>query len=193
MEKTGLVNKLEEKIKGIPPKSIVLLHLPPEIHSIEVTYMLFRSIDSLGYSCIYITADRLGTDLIDRISETFDLSKLMENKRLALIDVTGIKSGERLGIFYVANPSALTDLNITITQALRSIRHEPEKTWLILDSISTLLVFNATETVLRFLHTLINILRLNEYYGVMFAIKGGLEEPIITTIAHYCDKIITFP
>jgi KaiC/GvpD/RAD55 family RecA-like ATPase len=154
--------------------------------------MLLRLIESLGYSGIYVTANRPGIDLIDKLSKMgFDPSKMMEKKRLAIIDATGIKSEERRGIFYVANPGALTDLNMAVASALGSIRHEHGKTWLILDSISTLLVFNAAETVLRFLHTIIGKLRVQECYGVMFAIKGGLEDPIIGTVAHYCDQIIT--
>lgn len=196
MEKGGLGDKyaliLEEKMKRIPPKSIVLLHLPPEIHFVEVTGVLFRLIETLGYSAVYVTANRPGIDLVDRISKIgFDLARMLLNKTLAIIDATGIKSEERHGIFYVANPSALTDLNIAVTSALGAIRKEPEKTWFILDSISTLLVFNATENVLRFLHMIIGKLRVQECYGVMFAIKGGLEEPMISTIAHYCDLIIS--
>jgi len=86
---------------------------------------------------------------------------------------------------HIASPQSLTELAVTIRN-----RVDTEKPDLVLfDSISTLLIYNDQMSTLRFLHTIMTMMRLKDPKVLYFAVDGDVQR-IIKTIVLFADAVI---
>jgi hypothetical protein len=86
---------------------------------------------------------------------------------------------------YVPSPNDLTKTSIAITNMLK--KFEPE--FVILDSMSTLLIYESIETSSVFLHSLVN--RITSYGSkfLLLSVPGEKEEKLIKNLSLVVDKI----
>jgi hypothetical protein len=86
---------------------------------------------------------------------------------------------------YVSSPNDLTKTSIAITKMLK--KFEPE--FVILDSMSTLLIYESIETSSIFLHALVN--RITSYGSkfLLLSVPGEKEEKLIKNLSLVVDKI----
>lgn len=88
---------------------------------------------------------------------------------------------------FLPNPSDITNLGIAITETLRKI---PDgKRCVVLDDISTLLLYSPSGTVLKFLHFMVTKLRLLEVEGIFFSVDHALAPQVISQMETLMDKI----
>jgi len=93
-------------------------------------------------------------------------------------------------IRYVNNPGNLTDLGIAITEILKSM---PEgKKCILFDSVSMLLIHTPTVTAAKFLHFVVNKLKLSDVSGIFLCVEKGLDPVIISQMSSFVDKIVEF-
>ncbi|MEN6609306.1 MAG: hypothetical protein ABFC24_00545 [Methanoregulaceae archaeon] len=89
---------------------------------------------------------------------------------------------------FLPNPSDITNLGIAITETLHRV---PEgKRCVVLDDISTLLLYSPSGTVLKFMHFLITKLRLLEVEGLFFSVDHALAPQVISQMQTMMDKIV---
>lgn len=170
------MSKIEEKLKGVPPKSIVIVDTPLEENQIGLTadFLKFRRNDK----GIYVSSNRPTNDLIEKLLVYgFDMKEALEAGRLCVIDLMSKSIGacELKGGIYVSSPSELAATQMAIEKAIERVDGETGRTWLLLDSISTLLVYNTPPALLQFLHFLIGRLRVLQFSGVIFTVGGSGE------------------
>ena len=178
---------LRKEIENLPDKYVVLLILNVQQYYegiLEVLKILCNEEKSPG---IYITVNRpygtlkellrdRGIDtaklfFIDAISQTVTQPKLVNHH-----------------VIYLPNPQSLTDMSLAMNAAAESI---PGKTrFLFMDSLSTLLIYNETQTVAKFAHFLTVKMRSLNIKGVFIALRQMLDEELIFEVAQYCDKVI---
>lgn len=88
---------------------------------------------------------------------------------------------------YVTNPSNLTDLGIAITELLKRM---PEgKKCIMFDSVSMLLIHIPTATASKFLHFVVNKLKLSEVSGIFLCVEKGLDPVILSQMSSFVDHI----
>jgi len=93
-------------------------------------------------------------------------------------------------IRYVNNPGNLTDLGIAITEILKSM---PEgKKCILFDSVSMLLIHIPTVTAAKFLHFVVNKLKLSGISGIFLCVEKGLDPVILSQMSAFVDKIVDF-
>jgi len=63
---------------------------------------------------------------------------------------------------------------------------------ILFDSLSLLLIHTPTITAAKFLHFLINNLRLAETSGIILSADVGIDPVILSQISTFVDSIITF-
>jgi archaellum biogenesis ATPase FlaH len=90
---------------------------------------------------------------------------------------------------FVENPAALEEISMYITSSLDKIE-SPEK-FLILDSLSTLLIYNSLNSIKEFSMFLMNKLRLEGIDGVLVIIEKEAPEDLKQILISMCDKTIT--
>lgn len=101
------------------------------------------------------------------------------------------KAGTEENCFYVNKSSDLTGIGIAITKAMALIENK-ENMVIILDSISTLLIYNDPNLIIRFLHMLVNKVRLNDAIGVLFSAKNAIDPIVTAQITAFSDSVMYF-
>ncbi|MCX6696425.1 MAG: hypothetical protein NTV84_02500, partial [Methanoregula sp.] len=91
---------------------------------------------------------------------------------------------------YVSNPANLTDLGIAITEMLKNIPG-PDKC-ILFDSVSMLLIHTPSVTASKFLHFVVNKLKLSDVSGIFLCVEKGLDPVILAEMSAVVDKIIDF-
>jgi len=88
----------------------------------------------------------------------------------------------------VNSPSNLTDLGIAITEALSSLGNS--NVCILLDSISTMLIYIPSVNISKFIHFISSKLRLVEASGVFLAVEKGLDPMLMSQLTTFVDEII---
>ena len=88
---------------------------------------------------------------------------------------------------YIDNPSNLVGISIGIDNSFKKINSK--KRFLVFDSISTLLIYNKSDSVLQFINHLINKLRKEKIKGIIMSIEEGNPE-LINQVVQFCDKAV---
>ncbi len=91
---------------------------------------------------------------------------------------------------FVTNPANLTDLGIAITEFLKQIPEE--RTCILFDSVSMLLIHIPTATASKFLHFVVNKLKLKGVTGIFLCVEKGLDPVIISQMSSIVDHVIDY-
>jgi hypothetical protein len=93
-------------------------------------------------------------------------------------------------IKYVTNPSNITDLGIAITELLRQM--PAGKKCIMFDSVSMLLIHIPSVTASKFLHFVVNKLKLSDVSGVLLCAEKGLDPLILSQMSSFVDHITDY-
>ena len=91
---------------------------------------------------------------------------------------------------YINNPSNLTDLGIAITGMLRQMPEENK--CIIFDSVSMFLIHVPTVTASKFLHFVVNKLKLLDISGIFLCVENGLDPVILSQMSAFVDQILDY-
>ncbi len=115
----------------------------------------------------------------------------IEYKNVFFVDaVTKMTSGNLLkgaNFCYIDSPKSLIDLSVAIESFIQKI--PAEKRFILIDSLSTLLVYNRASAVEKFVHSVSGKMRAWKVQGV-FAIVKNVQEEFAKTVAQFCDETI---
>jgi len=89
---------------------------------------------------------------------------------------------------FVNSPTGLTDLSIAIEQLLEIM--PGEKTFLFIDNLTAFLIYNQLDVTSKFIHFLVNKMRIKNILGVIMSIEEEMGVQLINTISGFCDKVI---
>ena len=138
-----------------------------------------------GKRGVYITINRPCAKLDEVFRENnIDTSKIIFIDAITQIAMPNVKSGN--SYVYIKHPSDLTNMYIRLLEALKKI---DGKKFLVVDSISTLMVYNSPETVLRFAHALASKLPAQGVDVVYIALLDE-KNASVESIAGMCDKVL---
>jgi hypothetical protein len=91
---------------------------------------------------------------------------------------------------YVSNPGNLTDLGIAISEFLKQI--PDAKKCIVFDSVSMLLIHIPTATASKFLHFVVNKLKLSDISGIFLCMDKGLDPVILSQMSAFVDRVVDF-
>ena len=119
-----------------------------------------------------------------------EIHQQLDTKKLFFIDaisgVIGKKRIEKSDCVVLRSPSSLTELGILISKACGSEKSR----FLMMDSLSTMLVYNNQKTTVRFVHYVATQLRRCGWPGIIFSLEKDIEGGVLDSITQFCDKII---
>jgi len=134
---------------------------------------------------IYITINKPYEVLRDML-----VNKKIDYGRIKFIDaisrMVGSETPDRDKCTYIESPGDLTELMVAIEESVKGI--EGNK-FLVLDSISTLAIYNDTETVEKLVHALTGKLREWDVKGILLSIEADEYKNLIGTVSQFCDKV----
>lgn len=183
--------KLADRLKRVAPRSIVLVEVHANENPIQVLadFLAFKN----GGKGIYISSDRPTKNLIEQLNiRGFDLRTPLETERICVIDLVSKSFGanETKGTINIASPCELSATQMAFEKAVERIGDDVSPRWLLLDSLSTLLVYNSSGALLHFLHFLTGRVRVLGFDAAIFAVEGSVEDNVLLTIRQFCDEVI---
>jgi archaellum biogenesis ATPase FlaH len=183
--KTSVKKSLDNELKSLPAGFIVTLISSMENYASVNKEILEYFINKQKMTGIYVT--------MNKPYETLKTSLARDNidsKKLFFIDAISatvgkqtIKTAEMLS---VQNPSALTEISIGIAKVAKAKKYD----FLIMDSLTTMLVYNTEETTLKFMHYLTNLIRQYKLSGVILSLEDDMEKKTLRSIVQFCDSCI---
>jgi len=165
----------------------LLLSAPQEVNRLNVA--VTKKILDKGCKPLVITLNQPGRVM----AKTYEREGILPEAYYVVDAVTHYSGGEMVPmphIRYVNHPADLTGLGIAITETLKAM--PPVHKCILFDSLSLLLIHTPTITAAKFLHFLINNLRLAETSGIILSADVGIDPVILSQISTFVDSIITF-
>lgn len=176
---------LKREIDGLPEPYTLLLLTQPSTHFHDYLRLLEYAAKKEHMEGICVTITRTVGSLIKILD-----AKEISTENLHFIDCISKISGSEKKLpncLYVSHPSNLTDLSIAVTNTLSTLK--PGKKFFIVDSWSSLLIYNDQKKVLGFSNFIINKLRAKEVNGFMVTVKS--DEEFADSLSVFCDKVVT--
>ena len=181
---------MESDISGNPVDSSILylmLAQPDKVHEMNLTVL--KNIVRKGCTPLIITVNQPYKVLV----KIYAKAGIGPEKYYVIDAITQYSGGvctPDTRVKYVTNPSNLTDLGISITEFLKQIP-EPKKC-ILFDSVSMLLIHIPTATASKFLHFVVNKLKLSDVSGIFLCVEKGLDPIILSQMSAHVDKVVDF-
>lgn len=91
---------------------------------------------------------------------------------------------------FINNPRNLTTLSVAISEMLKEFAGT--KTCVILDSISTMLIYLSSEDISKFTHFMTSKLAILGMPGFFIAVENGLNPVLMAHLSTFTDEVIRF-
>ncbi len=184
--------QIQNAFKGIKSENyIVLLNTAAEYYFDSVMATASFMTKS-GRNGVYVTACRPYAFIIRKMRE----DKRINTDNILFLDcisrmagMTGVSQGteDAKKCTFVDNPAALEEIKMYIGTLLDKLKGDK---FLIIDSISTFLIYNTPGAVKEFSMLLTNTLRLLEVSGVLIIIEKEAPEDLTQILIAMTDKTI---
>ena len=172
----------------LPEKGIVLIVSRSDKYHETNKKIIKMLVNGEKKNCIYISLNRPSYILLEEFKEIgIDIPKIL------VIDCVTRLAGEdveRAGnVIFVESPQSLTEMGSILEGAVKGL---PAKgSFLFLDSVTTMLLYNAAKSVAIFVHFLTIKIRYYKMAGVIVSLEEEETKQILSQISQFCDyKII---
>ncbi len=171
----------------IPEKGIILVVSRSNHYNDVNTHIIKSIVNKRKKNCLYLSLNKPSFTLLEGFGEAgIDTSKLL------IIDCVTRLAGdevERAGnTIFVDSPQNLTDLGSVLDGSLKS--SIAKGSFLFLDSVSTMLLYNAAKSVAAFIHFLTLKIRYYKMAGIIVSLEQEDTKQIISQISQFCDSKI---
>lgn len=139
-------------------------------------------------SCVYLTIAKPYNTVLNILKK----NKVSTGNIFFIDCITSLSTGgdmQRSGNAVFCQPQSLTNISIVLTSAIESLSKEKNKL-LLMDTLSTLLIYNEAGTVTKFVHSLASRLRGLGVKSIIFTLEEETDKKIISQISQFVDKTI---
>ncbi len=178
--------KIEKELEGLKQSYIVLMTVDSQSYSDIIPGLFKRFVNKQKIPGVYIAVNKS----YERLVGEPKLCKInFENVRI--IDMTTKMTGSRMirdrNVDYLESATDLMELALLLEKRLGKIKERQK--FIILDSVSTLLVYNETPQVEKLIHTLIEKVNKFKAKGILVMVKSKEHTGVIQTISQFCDRV----
>ncbi|MFH1663740.1 MAG: ATPase domain-containing protein [archaeon] len=179
---------LIKELSKVKKKEIVLI-LSDEKKYLETNLKILNILtNKLNEKGIYVTINRPFNSLIELLE-----SNKIKTKNIFFIDaITMTVVGEAKEVpncLFINSPNSLTELGIALGEAFKAMKETTDR-FIFLDSLSTLLIYNQSQSVTKFAHFLTGRMREWKIKGVLISLQKNVDERLIAQVSQFCDRII---
>lgn len=179
--------KLKEELSGLGDDAIVLISGRAEGHMRMVLALLAIALNEKGEGGIYVSVSRPYRYIHSNLEKN-DI-ELANIYAIDCVSQMAGKVGEKLeSVAYVENPSSLEEISMYVDRLLAKI--SVEQKFILLDSLSSILIYNNPKSVKEFTHFIINKMRLEGIGGFILTQDKKEAQDLIQTIRPLLDKEI---
>ncbi len=177
------------------------LRVQKEFEQIEEPFHILLSVErdhsALNLQLLKYLQDRLGSGIYVTVNHPivsflpkFELVGISPDDLYFIDGITKRSNGlieKKNSIRYIESPEDLVELNYGLEKFLKKI--ETEKNFVVIDSITTLLVYNDTTVIEKFVHTLVGRLRATKTSSVFITSRTS-DKDVLNFFTQFFDKII---
>lgn len=168
--------------KALKENEVTLVLIPNEAYS-EGIIGIAKMASSLNRKLCYVALNKPYKTLL----REFRKGGVDAGKFFFIDCVTkNVKEEESEQVVYVSSPKALTEINIVMKKVLGMGKIEST----ILDSLSTLLVYEGSANVIRFAHSIISMFRSIGSKGILISLKEDMKSELIKDLNMFVDDTI---
>jgi len=135
---------------------------------------------------IYITISNSYTKILSQLEK-----EKISSEKISFIDMISVNRGIEItgekNIVLIESPTGLTEL---VDQLEKNLKKTGKNTIVILDSISTMTVYNDASTIEKVIHTMIGKINTNNASAILISSDSKETEKITKTIGQFVDKTI---
>lgn len=182
VNQTLIKNKIASK-----NEAIALVLVDPKDYQNSITSIVKHFTENRKMPGVYLTVNKP----FRLLNDVFKNNKINTEMIIFIDAITNAAEEvkeEHDHCYYLESPESLSDMSIAISQAVEAIEHKEK--FIFIDSLSTLLVYNKQETVIRFIHFLIGKMRSWNVNGVILSLKKRGEASLMAELSQFCDATI---
>lgn len=169
---------IEEAIK----KNDILVFVVPTMDYSECLEGIVAVLCADFQRICYVSLNKPHTTILRELKE-----KKIDTEKLFFIDAVSQKiESDDAQVLYISSPRALTELSITINKVLEIGKVQV----VIFDSLSTLLVYEGSMTVIKFVHSVISTLRNLGAKAVFTCLKEDVSSDLVKDLNMFADEMI---
>jgi nucleoside 2-deoxyribosyltransferase len=176
---------LENRLKTLPDRNVVLAIIDA-IEYTDVDSGLVKFFEQRQTGGVFVAVNKPVTGLLEKIGD----SKFVR-ENVEFIDCISSLSGSRevqeTHVHYLESPQQLVELSVLVAKLLAQFK---DKKFLVVDSLSTLLIYNKPDAVVKLVHSIANKVRVENVQGVFLMIKTEENLDIIKIISQFADTVI---
>lgn len=177
--------KIERELKELSKEFQVIL-VEKSFDKKNIRNQLNRYLIRKGFHGVYVTLNNPVDTLIkDFKEEGIDLKKIF------FVDCVSRGTGEKFkkqrNALYLDDLKNLIELKLLIQEAIKKIKNK--KRFLVIDSLTTLLVYNREKAVEKFIYSVIERDRLKNVQTALLT-TPSTDKRAMDNISQFCDKII---
>jgi KaiC/GvpD/RAD55 family RecA-like ATPase len=179
--------KIRQELSDLPENFIILFLADASSYLEMNSFILKYLLQEKKADGIYITVNRTAKSIRENIERMG-----IEAKNIFFIDCASGAVTKRYqkveSTLIIYPPENLTDIGIMLSEKIKA--SSAKNQFLLLDSLSTLLLFNSTKTVVKFSHFLVNLIREYKLKGVLMSLEKETDEFVKRTLYVFSDKVI---
>lgn len=182
MEKLKIEKKLRIFLTDVSKNGgIYIIISTPKTYNSTNLFILRYYITENKKRGIYITLNKRYDDL----TKTLEENKISTSQLYFIDGVTKNidKNKTAKNCMFISSPESLTDLSLSLATAMETGKFE----FLFIDSVNTLLIYNALKTTEKFMHFIITKVRNANIKGIIFSIEDDMAKDLISTLTAFCD------
>ena len=180
------ITDISEIIEKMEDRDIWQIVVESDTYADTIAGILNHLVNKKKIPGVYISLNRPFDVVKKKLEKTIDIRWLIFID--GITNLTGIKPQKKDGCLFLSSLTNLTDIGITIDQAIDAINSD--RIFILMDSLSTMSVYNDDDVVFKFMHYLVSRIRLKGISGVFIAIELEKGNDITKQLSLICDKTI---
>ncbi|MGA2791756.1 MAG: adenylate/guanylate cyclase domain-containing protein [Candidatus Bathyarchaeia archaeon] len=177
-----LSDDLGKELEGL--ENPVVLGLMDPIRYQESVLRLMRYFTSRSPRGVYVTLNKPYATLL----KSFDRAGIPADSVFFVDAITDVPSVEEDATHAcVGSGVDLSTLGVCISKAVKQIK---EDRFLLLDSLSTLLIYYDANAVVKFAHLLTEKMRSWNSSGSLITVETNSERDLVSQLSPFCDKVV---
>jgi len=149
---------------------------------------IIRSLLARGYLVVVVTTNQPYSILKKAYEKDgIDLSKVGFIDAITRYAIGEVPVGAK-GVRFTSSPSDLTQLGIAISDSLKDLGGR--KAAILLDSVSTMLIYLPSTNLSKFIHFVSSKLKILDMAGIFLAVEDGLDPILLSQLTTFVDQVV---
>ena len=181
------MKNLEKELENLPENFIVGIVMPSDRYEEANMRLLSFLVNTKKSRGSYVAVSKPYNHTISLLKHR-DINTDNIHFIDCLTKSLGSKATKTKNCVFINSPAHLTELGIALHDYFTSSGEKNR--FLYIDSISSLLIHNNIDTVLKFVHYVTGKMRVFGFNGMLLSLHEEKDKKLVSHLSQFCDKVI---